>query len=57
MRHVAVTMSSEFDKITLSPGMALLNGPIPSKILLPFLDYRSILVADAKLAGEVTPYA
>jgi hypothetical protein len=57
MRHVAVTMSSGFDKTTPSPSMALLNEPIPSKVLLPFLDYRSILVADAKLAGEVTLYA
>jgi hypothetical protein len=57
MRYVAVTMSSGFDKTTPSPGVALLNGPIPSKVLLPFLDYRSILVADVKLAGEVTPYA
>ena len=35
----------------------LLSELTISNVLLPFLDYRSILVADAKLAGEVTPYA
>ena len=45
------------DGKTQSPIIALSNKPIPSNVLLPFPDYRSILVAEIKLVGEVTPHA
>ena len=57
MIQIAVIMISGLMEPTRSSSMALKNKPITSNVLLPFLDYRSILVADAKLTGEVTPYA